>query len=65
MFIRENGNLHIIKSDICTKVEGKDKLFAPKWDSFSKHVGHKKENMNIGFDVKKWTSIILQSLKAC
>jgi hypothetical protein len=58
-------NLHTIKSDICTKVERKDKLFAPKWDSFCKHVGHKKTNMNIGFDVKKRINIILQSLKAC
>ncbi len=65
MFIGEDGSLHTIKSDICTKVERKDKLFAPKWDSFCKHVGHTKANMNIGFDVKKRTCIILQSLKAC
>ncbi len=65
MFIGEDGSLHTIKSDICTKIERKDKLFAPKWDFFCKHVGHKKTKMNIGFDVKQGPSIILQSLKAC
>jgi len=65
VFIGEDGSLHTIKSDICSKVERKDKFFAPKWDYFCKHAGHTKANMNIGFDVKKRSSIILQTLKAC
>ncbi len=31
----------------------KDKLFAPKWDSFCKHVSQNKANKNIGINVKK------------
>jgi hypothetical protein len=43
-----DGLLHNIKCKISSYVEGKDKLFAPKWDSLCKHIGHKKEEKNIG-----------------
>jgi len=35
-------------------VEGKDKMFIAKWDSFCKHVGKRKIERNIGTNVKKW-----------
>ncbi len=53
LFIRKDGNLHIVKCRICIEVERKDKLLVSKWDSFCKHIGHKKALKNIGFDVKK------------
>jgi hypothetical protein len=39
-------------------VEGKDKLLAHKWDFFCKHVGYKKVNGNMGFNVKEKLCII-------
>ncbi len=42
------GSLHVTKCKICNVVERKNKLFAPKWDSIYKHVGHMKANKNIG-----------------
>ncbi len=35
-------------------MEGKDKMFATKWDSFCKYVGWRKTKRNIGTNVKKW-----------
>jgi hypothetical protein len=32
--IRSNGSLHVIKCRLSNELEGKDKLFVPKWDSF-------------------------------
>jgi hypothetical protein len=37
---------------MCSKVEGKDKIFDVKWDSLCKHVGQRKTNKNIGINVK-------------
>jgi hypothetical protein len=34
--------LHIVKCKICSKVEQKDKLLAPKWDSPYKHASKRK-----------------------
>jgi hypothetical protein len=34
--------VHIVKCKICSKVEQKDKLLAPKWDSPYKHVSKRK-----------------------
>jgi hypothetical protein len=53
LFIKKDGNLHIVKCRICIEVKGKDKLLISKRDYFCKHVGHKKALKNIGFDVKK------------
>jgi hypothetical protein len=39
--VGSNGDLHTIKSRICSEVEGKYSLF-PKWGSFYKHVSDKK-----------------------
>jgi hypothetical protein len=36
--------MHVIKCKISLKFEHKDKLLAPKWDSFQKHVGQKNIN---------------------
>jgi hypothetical protein len=55
LFIRENGSLHIIKCRICNKLKRKDELLVSRWDSLCKH---KKDNKNMGFNVKKRTSII-------
>jgi hypothetical protein len=51
--IRKDGTLHIVKCRICIEVDGKDKLLVSKWDSFCKHVGHKKALKNVGSSVKK------------
>jgi hypothetical protein len=34
MSLRLDGSLHVIKCRLCIEMEGKDKLFVPKWDSF-------------------------------
>jgi len=47
MHIRSNGLLHNFKYKIYNQVEGKNKWFAPKWDSLCKHVGYKKAKKNI------------------
>ncbi len=58
LFIGENGSLHTINYRIFTEVEGKDKLFVARWDSFCKHVGSKKTLKNIEFNVKKMIGFI-------
>jgi hypothetical protein len=52
MCLGSNGCLHIVKCKIYNQVEGKDKLLAPKWDSFYKHVDRMKAHKDMGF-VKK------------
>ncbi len=52
MCLGSNGCLHIVKCKIYNQVEGKDKLLAPKWDSFYKHVDRMKAHTDMGF-VKK------------
>jgi hypothetical protein len=39
-------------------VERKNKLFAPKWDSIYKHVGHMKANKVLGMVLRKGIGII-------
>jgi hypothetical protein len=58
LFIRENGSLHIIKCRTCNKLKRKDELLVSRWDFLCKHVGHKKDNKNMGSNVKKKTGII-------
>ncbi len=41
-------------------MEGKDKIFATKWDSFCKHACQKKVERNIGTNVKRRIDIILK-----
>jgi hypothetical protein len=36
-----NGCVHFMKCKICSSIKQKDKLLAPKWDSFKKHDGCK------------------------
>jgi hypothetical protein len=48
-----DGNLHIVKCNIFSEVEGKHTLLALKWDSFYKHASCKKVHKNIGNNVKK------------
>jgi hypothetical protein len=47
LFIGEDGTLHTIKCKVCTKVEGKNKIFGAKWDSLCKHAACQKVVMNI------------------
>ncbi len=35
--------MHIVKYKICSNIEHKDKLLAPKWDSPQKHVNKRKD----------------------
>ncbi len=53
LFVGENGTLHIIKCRVCIEVEGKNKIFTAKWDSFCKDVGFHKVMRNMGSGVKK------------
>ncbi len=52
--------LHIVKCRIYSEVEGKDKIFATKWDSLCKHASQKKVERNIGTNVKRGIDIILK-----
>ncbi len=54
--------LHNVKCNICSQVEGKDKLFGLKWDALCKHIGRKKTNKNIGL-VKKGEWYYMKSCK--
>ncbi len=47
------GNLHTIKGRIYNQVKEKEKMIAPKWDSFYNHVICKKGDNNIETSVKK------------
>ncbi len=40
--IIEDGKVHQVKCKVCSKIERKDKLLAPKLDNFWKHSGRKK-----------------------
>jgi hypothetical protein len=42
-----DGCVHRVKCKICSKVEHKDKLLAPKWDSLQKHADYKKAEKNM------------------
>jgi hypothetical protein len=53
LFVREDGTLHTHNCRVCTKVKGKNKILATKWDSLCKHVIHQKVVKNMGFNVKK------------
>jgi hypothetical protein len=37
-----DGFFHTMKCKICSKIEYKDKLLAPKWDSLHKHANRRK-----------------------
>jgi hypothetical protein len=37
-----DGCVHLVKCKVCSKVEHKNKLLAPKWDSLHKHIGWRK-----------------------
>jgi hypothetical protein len=37
-----NGKVHHVKCKICSKIEGKEKLLAPKFDNLWKHGGMNK-----------------------
>jgi hypothetical protein len=41
-------------------VEGKDKLFAPKWESLCKHTSHKKAKKKYWFNEKG--GVVLQEI---
>ncbi len=38
----EQGKVHLMKCKVCSKIDGKDKIFAPKIGSLHKHVGRRK-----------------------
>jgi hypothetical protein len=40
LFVGEDETLLIIKCRVCIEVEGKNKIFVVKWDSFCKHANH-------------------------
>jgi hypothetical protein len=42
-----DGCVHLVKYKVCSKVEHKNKLLAPKWDSLHKHIGGKKVKRNM------------------
>jgi hypothetical protein len=42
-----DGCVHLVKYKVCSKVEYKNKLLAPKWDSLHKHIGGKKAKRNM------------------
>jgi hypothetical protein len=52
MCLWSNGLLHNVKCKICNQVEGKDKLFAPKWESLCKHTSRKKAKNIYWFNEK-------------
>jgi hypothetical protein len=41
-YLSSNGSLHTINCRMYSEVEGNDKIFVAKWDSFYKHVGRSK-----------------------
>jgi hypothetical protein len=43
--VDEQGKVHLVKCKVCSKINGKDKMFAPKIESLQKHVGRKKALM--------------------
>jgi hypothetical protein len=50
-----DGRVHLVKCKVCSKVEHKDKLLAPKWDSFQKHANWKKAEKNMkGMKKGEW-----------
>ncbi len=40
--VDEQGKVHLLRCKVCSKIDGKDKMIAPKIDSLRKHVGRKK-----------------------
>jgi hypothetical protein len=42
-----DGCVHLVKCKVCSVVEHKDKLMAPKWDSFQKHADQRKAKRNM------------------
>jgi hypothetical protein len=54
LFIRFNGNLHLVKYRInWNEMKGKDKLIALNWDSSFQHSNCKEIEKNTGINVKK------------
>jgi len=51
-YLGSNGSLHTVKYRIYNEVEGKDKIFATKWDSLCKHASQKEVERNNGTNVK-------------
>jgi hypothetical protein len=41
-----DGCVHLVKCKVCSKVEHKNKLLAPKWDSLQKHTSQRKDEKN-------------------
>jgi hypothetical protein len=42
-----DGCVHLVKCKVCSKVEHKNKLLAPKWDPLQKHIGWRKAEKNM------------------
>jgi len=50
-----DGFLHTMKCKICSKIEHKNKLLAPKWDSLHKHASQRKtDNLMRGVKKGEW-----------
>ncbi len=45
--VNEKGEVHWVQCMICTVVEGKEKLLAPKPDTLQKHISHRKAKVSI------------------
>jgi hypothetical protein len=45
--VNEKGEMHWVQCRICTVVEGKEKLLAPKLDILQKHISHRKAKVSI------------------
>jgi peroxiredoxin family protein len=50
-----DGCVQLMKYKVCSKVEHKNKLLAPKWDSFHKHSSRRKAKRNMkGVKKHEW-----------
>ncbi len=50
-----DGCVQLVKYKVCSKVEHKNKLLAPKWDSLHKHTSRRKAKRNMkGVKKREW-----------
>jgi hypothetical protein len=45
--VDEKGKVHLMRCKVCSKIDGKDEMLAPKIGNLWKHVGRRKALMAI------------------
>jgi hypothetical protein len=50
--------MHVVKYEMCSKFEYKDKLFVPKLDNLSKHISKRKAKV-AKLDIQTWKFLLL------